>query len=70
MPDDSPAISVSGYRADSKRDVSCSFEHNGIKVDVHMPNAIAASEANREHQEARQVLLAAAEALANRLREA
>ncbi len=69
MPDDSPAISVSGYRTDSKRDVSCSFEHNGITVDVHMPNAIAASEANREHADARKVLLAAAEALATKLKE-
>jgi hypothetical protein len=63
MPTNNPAISVSGYRADTLRDVTVCFQHNGIQIDIHASNAIASSELGAEHEAARAFVLGAAEAL-------
>jgi hypothetical protein len=65
--DDAPVISVSGYSSAKERDITCIFEHEGRKLEVHMPGAVHATGSGDEHAQARAVLQAAVGALAKAL---
>jgi hypothetical protein len=34
---------VSGRQGDQTKDIHCSFKHDGVRIDVHMANAVSAS---------------------------